>query len=288
MARDIRNRFRKRSKKQTFRRQTEAKKKAEKEKALLNFIISIEREKVYIFLLAFTVDTPVLIVKSPTTTAAIKKFLGYEWSDSKGNEGIEYLPLSKSKSENEDEGDDDDTVQQIRGINGIRTPLFNPDDLCDPAKINTLIRQNFLGEDVVVPEDLSEIVSQARLVDMIDFKRTAFDKAIKTSGNLREPIKEFAVDLNYKPIKIVAPITLDRIDFSEIASSEYVTTENILQDFGGVEHYPGNSIQGNVVYYQVGDILTSNIRTYLKKIWISNRNGGCSSDVIVFRLKKGV
>ena len=182
VARDIRNRFRTRSKTQTFRRQTEAQKKAEKEKALLNFIISIEREKVYIFLLAFTVDTPVLIVKSPTTTAAIKKFLGYEWSDSKGSEGIEYLHLSKSKSENEDEGDDDDTVQQIRGINGIRTPLFNPDDLCDPAKINTLIRQNFLGEDVMVPEDLSEIVSQARLVNMIDFKRTAFDKAIKTSA----------------------------------------------------------------------------------------------------------
>lgn len=288
VARDIRNRFRTRSKTQTFRRQTEAQKKAEKEKALLNFIISIEREKVYIFLLAFTVDTPVLIVKSPTTTAAIKKFLGYEWSDSKGNEGIEYLHLSKSKSENEDEGDDDDTVQQIRGINGIRTPLFNPDDLCDPAKINTLIRQNFLGEDVVVPEDLSEIVSQARLVDMIDFKRTAFDKAIKTSGNLREPIKEFAVDLNYKPIKIVAPITLDRIDFSEIVSSEYITTDNMLQDFGGVEPYTGNSIQGNVVYYQVGDILMSNIRPYLKKIWISNRNGGCSSDVIVFRPTKGV
>ena len=288
VARDIRNRFRTRSKTQTFRRQTEAQKKAEKEKALLNFIISIEREKVYIFLLAFTVDTPVLIVKSPTTTAAIKKFLGYEWSDSKGSEGIEYLHLSKSKSENEDEGDDDDTVQQIRGINGIRTPLFNPDDLYDPAKINTLIRQNFLGEDVVVPEDLSEIVSQARLVDMIDFKRTAFDKAIKTSGNLREPIKEFAVDLNYKPIKIVAPITLDRIDFSEIVSSEYITTDNMLQDFGGVEPYTGNSIQGNVVYYQIGDILMSNIRPYLKKIWISNRNGGCSSDVIVFRPTKGV
>ena len=181
-AKDIRTRFRTRSKTQAFRRQSVEQKKAEKEKALRNFIISIEREKVYIFLLAFTVDTPVLIVKSPTTTAAIKKFLGYEWSDSKGNEGIEYLHLTKSKSENDDEGDEDDTVQQIRGINGIRTPLFSPENLYDPEKINTLIRQNFLGEDVVIPEDLSEFVSQARLVDMIDFKRTAFDKAIKTSA----------------------------------------------------------------------------------------------------------
>lgn len=181
-AKDIRNRFRARSKTQAFRLQTDVQKTSEKEKALRNFIISIEREKIYIFLLAFTVDTPVLIVKSPVTTATIKKFLGYGWSDSKGNEGIEYLHLTKSKSENDDEGDDDDTVQQIRGINGIRTPLFNPDNLYDPEKINTLIRKNFLNEEVVVPEGLSEIVSQERLVDMIDFKRTAFDKAIKTSA----------------------------------------------------------------------------------------------------------
>ena len=30
----------------------------------------------------------------------------------------------------------------------------------------------------------------------------------------------------------------------------------------------------------------SNIRPYLKKIWVSNRNGGCSADVIVFRPTK--
>lgn len=204
-AKDFRNRFRTRSKTKVFRKQSDALKKAEKEKALCNFIISIEQEKVYIFLLVFTVDTPVLIVKSPSTTAAIKNFLGYEWSDSKGNEGIEYLHLSKSKSGNDDEGDDDDTVMQIRGINGIRTPLFNPNDLCDSSKINSLIRQNFLGEDVIVPEELSEVVSQARLVDMIDFKRTAFDKAIKTNVTLQInveskydiiPLKNFVIGIN--------------------------------------------------------------------------------------------
>lgn len=180
-AKEIRNRFRSKSKTQAFKRLSAELKDAERKKVLHNFITSIEREKVYVFLLAYSVSAPVLIVKSPTTNASIKKFLGYEWSDSKGNEGIEYLHLSKSKSENDDEGDDDDTVQQIRGINGIRTPLFNPNDLNDPEKINTLIRQNFMGEDVVVSEDLSELVSQARLVDMMDFKRTVFDMAIKTS-----------------------------------------------------------------------------------------------------------
>lgn len=191
VAKDIRNRFRARSKTQIFRRQTENQRKAEKENALYNFIMSIEQEKIYMFLLAFTVETPVLIVKSPTTTATIKKFLGYEWSDSKGNEGIEYLHLTKSKSENDDESDDDDTVQQIRGISGIRTPLFNPNDLNDSEKINTLIRQNFLGEDVVVPEDLAEFVSQARLVDMIDFFKASFSKDLKTSKINHKPKGKF-------------------------------------------------------------------------------------------------
>lgn len=204
-AKDIRNRFRARSKTRSFGLQTDVQKKTEKEKALRNFIISIEREKIYIFLLAFTVDTPVLIVKSPAKTAAIKKFLGYEWSDSKGNEGIKYLHLTTSKSENDDEGDDDDTVQQIRGINGIRTPLFNPDNLYDPEKINTLIRKNFMNEDVVIPENLSEVVSQARLVDMIGFKQTAFDKTIKTNIALQInveskyniiPLKKFVIAIN--------------------------------------------------------------------------------------------
>ena len=467
-AKDIRNRFRTRSKTQTFRRQSDAQKKAEKEKALHNFIISIEREKVYIFLLAFTVDTPVLIVKSPTTTATIKKFLGYEWSDSKGNEGIEYLHLTKSKSENDDEGDDDDTVQQIRGINGIRTPLFNPDDLYDPAKINTLIRQNFLGEDVVIPEDLSEVVSQARLVDMIDFKRTAFDKAIKTSaftnidfvhskwplvslGSLvstppqyganvaategnplsdyryiritdindsgelnndwktaervdeqyiltdkdllfarsgatagkpflyhekfgkalfagylirfrftekvmpeyvfqfclaeeyrkwvlahrggtaqpninaqqyssfklplpptdvqekivnecdavdkgvaeareqiakaKEQIKQIISEVKgeTKTLRTIAPFATDRIDFDRISASDYITTDNMLQDFEGMRPYDGEPQTGNVTEYKRGDILMSNIRPYLKKLWLADRDGGCNPDVMVFR-----
>ena len=445
-AKDIRNRFRARSKTQTFRRQVDAQKKAEKEKALYNFILSIEKEKVYIFLLTFTVSTPVLIVKSPTKTAAIKKFLGYEWSDSKGNEGIEYLHLSKSKSENDDEGDDDDTVQQIRGINGIRTPLFNPDNLYDQEKINTLIRHNFLGEDVTISEYLSEFVSQARLVDIIDFFKTSFSKGFKTSKINHKPKGKFdytrlenilaeieeanikvqeneimqsgntpvitqekdnlisgyvnstnciknhpvivfgdhsctfkyvdfdfvrgadgtqliqsntpKIHLKYlyhflsnsrienaeryerhfkylkdmwipmadektqdylikeceavdketeeakkqifkakeeidniiskvngisKSLRVVAPFVTGRIDFGKISASDYITTDNMLQNFEGIRPYDGEPQTGNVIEYKRGDILMSNIRPYLKKLWLADRDGGCNPDVMVFR-----
>lgn len=185
-AKEIRNRFRERTKKQTFRLQTDTQKKAEKEKALCNFIFSIEREKSIFFLLAFTTKQPLIIVKSPMpkkdeSNKEIKKFLGYEWSERNGNEGIQYLHLRKKKSRSEDEEDDDDTVQQIRGISGIQTPLFNPLNLNDSEKINTLILKNFLNENITIPESLSAYVYKVKFVDMIDFKQTAFDKSINTN-----------------------------------------------------------------------------------------------------------
>lgn len=41
----------------------------------------------------------------------------------------------------------------------------------------------------------------------------------------------------------------------------------------------------NVIAYKKNDILLSNIRPYLKKVWFSDRIGGCSADVFVLRSK---
>src|SRR5690606_7626485 len=38
--------------------------------------------------------------------------------------------------------------------------------------------------------------------------------------------------------------------------------------------------------YDAGDILISNIRPYLKKIWFAKRTGACSSDVLVLSANK--
>ena len=65
------------------------------------------------------------------------------------------MHLKKKSVKSEDEGDDDDTVLQIRGISGIQTPLFNPSNLNDLEKINTLIRKNFLSENITIPEILT-------------------------------------------------------------------------------------------------------------------------------------
>ena len=57
----------------------------------------------------------------------------------------------------------------------------------------------------------------------------------------------------------------------------------MLQDFEGVRPYDGEPLAGSVIEYKRGDILMSNIRPYLKKIWLADRDGGCSPDVMVFR-----
>lgn len=180
-AKTIRNKYLSRANTRTYKQLPLVEQNQIKEKAFLNFVTAIEKEKVYYFVLAHAVSQPVLLIKSPTSTSDVKKFLGYGWSDSKGNEGIQYLNIGKAKSSDDEDGEDDDTMSQIRGIDGVQTPLFNPANLFDDDKINTLIRKNFMGEEVVIPKNLETYVTKGRLVDMLDFTRTAFTKEFKTS-----------------------------------------------------------------------------------------------------------
>lgn len=61
----------------------------------------------------------------------------------------------------------------------------------------------------------------------------------------------------------------------------YVGTENMKQDFSGVNDLDSrNEVKG--VAYNIGDTLMSNIRPYLKKTWKADVNGVCSTDVLVF------
>ena len=178
-AKKIRTDIRNRVSKKTFNMLSEQEKKEIIAKTTIDFISEIEKEKLYYFMLLSKNHQPVVCVKSPEKSS-IKKFLGYEWSDTKGNEGIKYINVQIKKSD--DDGEQiDDTIEQIKGIDGIKTPLFNPKDFNDSTKINTIIRANFEGKTVTIPESLSEYVKTIRLVDMIDFSRTTFDKAIKTS-----------------------------------------------------------------------------------------------------------
>lgn len=65
----------------------------------------------------------------------------------------------------------------------------------------------------------------------------------------------------------------------------YISTENMLPEFGGVALAASLPNGGSVTQFRDGDTLFSNIRTYFKKFWQANFDGYCSNDVLVFRLK---
>lgn len=86
----------------------------------------------------------------------------------------------------------------------------------------------------------------------------------------------------------VANYVTEKVGISEINLSNYVSTENLLPDIGGLET-PSNLPSSNKVsQYKKGNILISNIRPYFKKIWFANKNGGCSTDVLVIKAKNEI
>lgn len=125
-------------------------------KAFYNFVLEIEKDKVYYFALVYT--QKVLVVKAPDDNSAQEKFLGYSWSNRKGDEGI------KPKEE---------------GVLNKRCGyLYNVDD--EENSIACYVKDSFL--DIYRSEgSLQEYLNVYNLSDMLDFSRTTFDKAIKTS-----------------------------------------------------------------------------------------------------------
>lgn len=143
--------------KNSFRQKNTAEQQAELDRRFTVFARAVEREKLFYFLLAYSQTCPVVVVRSPGGTDGMKRFLGYEWSAAKGQEGIKYLRGS---------------------IDRIETPLFDPQDHVNPEKISTIIRKNFNEQVISIPTSLEPFVTIARLVDLLDFNRGSFDKHI--------------------------------------------------------------------------------------------------------------
>lgn len=162
-------------KQKQFKAKNKEQQQAELDRRLLSYLITIEKDKLYYFMLTqynALVENkarPLLVVKSPSDNKEQKKFLGYEWSSAKGNEGLSYLGSET--------------------VFDIQTPLFDPKNRDNSEKISYVIRQNFNGEQVVIPEHLTPFVSQVYLHDVLDFSRKEFNKAFNLSAQSKVEIE---------------------------------------------------------------------------------------------------
>lgn len=134
------------------------------------------------------------------------------------------------------------------------------------------------------------VSEQQKLVDEIEAidKRIADEQAIisEQSAKVKSKFVEMFGNIEDRTkLALVAPLHTDRADIKMLSIDSYITTDNMLQNRRGITTYTGTfeNITAAVGYY-CNDILVSNIRPYLKKIWLSDRNGGCSPDILVFRV----
>ena len=460
---------------------SDAYKKLEEDEYKRHFIAfakDIESRKLKVFIqiennLIAILQTPPEKVNSKSNKAEVIRFLGYDWSNRKGDEGIKYLTSQVQEVENSDDDDDKDAeiVQAINSIKYIETPLYNPNDDNDVTKYAYALRKHISDrcnkfsfgsakinyEKPFARED-DKLLKYAKLTDLVDFGRTAFNLAIRTniemltdeikyrvpvkeyrlsdktvfdlsigkrvlnsemsdsydipvySANVSKPfgyinkllIKDFKVpsviwgidgdwmvncipenkpfyptdhcgvlrcktndinpfflsyiletsgrrygfkrelrasierimslsvkipsaslqqlivsecqkiDVEFKKaedrinalqdkiekilsridgdktvLEDIAPYSNVRTAYSTINPDSYISTDNLMQNYEGAVPYEGVPNVDSVIEYHKGDILVSNIRPYLKKIWYADKSGGCSPDVLVFRTKSG-
>ena len=86
----------------------------------------------------------------------------------------------------------------------------------------------------------------------------------------------------------IATFVEDKISSNSISLEDYVTTDSLLPNKEGkalATNLP--PVICSLTHYRKGDVLVANIRPYLKKVWLADKEGGCSSDVLVFRVKEG-
>jgi len=83
----------------------------------------------------------------------------------------------------------------------------------------------------------------------------------------------------------IADFISEKVDFSSIELEEYISTDNMLPNFNGITLSSVEPSLNKCTKFKANDTLFSNIRTYFKKVWFADFDGGCSPDVIVMRTK---
>lgn len=147
-------------------------------------------------------------------------------------------------------------------------------------RIKALIIQ--IPEDINIQKKLVEEVGEIN--SQIENKKQAIDKI---SDEIDSKYKTLLSnpEIPEKEIGNIASLSTTKIRLADFDSKNYVSTENMLQNKKGIVPYTGSVDNiDNVTKFSVGDILVSNIRPYLKKIWLADKDAGCSADVLVFHI----
>lgn len=85
-----------------------------------------------------------------------------------------------------------------------------------------------------------------------------------------------------KSVSDLARFANGKIEVSSLIVENYISTENMLENRGGISRAASLPAVATVPTFKRGNILISNIRPYFKKIWFARFGGGRSNDVLCF------
>ena len=122
---------------------------------LYSYAYSIEREKLFYFSLVYQQTT--VIITAPADNKAQKEFLGYDWSNRKGNEGIQIITPGGKMYDDADRAAEGTLANAVKvSFEGL-VPQFSEDQLVYGAAVATK--------------------------NMLDYSRAGFNKSIRISVN---------------------------------------------------------------------------------------------------------
>ena len=221
-----------------FKKSDEYKFKVEEEhrKQFISYVQNIELKKLKVFI--EIADNNVIVLNSPpekidgkSNKSQLIEFLGYDWSNRKGDEGIKYVTENTVLAEETEDEEDEPEIETINSINYVKTPLYSPSDCNDSTKFSFAIRKHFnenckkfsFGESKELDGDFDsewgEYISTIKLTDLVDFDRATFDMAIRTSGNKR--IEEIKFKKCFQTVK------LDSI--AEVKKGTAITSKELIE-----------------------------------------------------------
>lgn len=146
--------------------------------------------------------------------------------------------------------------------------------------------------DVEEQKQIATVLSELDELMSLTEKQIAKKKAIK-QGTMQElltgkrRLPGFAGEWKICRLDEIADFPTATISTDQFDNRFYVGTDNMIAYKGDVKYNELPLIYPKVRQYQTEDIILSNIRPYLQKIWYATRNGGCSNDVLVIRKKDG-
>ncbi len=226
------------------------KKKSKNEQELWNSILALEQDKLLYFIITY--PQKLVLVKTGSKNEE-KRFLGYEFSNRRGSEGIH--PIKRSKSIDE------------------CTQLYDANSFTNPEKASTYIYKAFNGEfDLDLPENLQQNVSYQNLVNMLTFDRVDFEKNISLSAKKKMKIES---KWNLEKISNIAILNPPKSEISSIDNNLIISFVEMasVSELGFIESKIDKSIgmlrKGSYKYFIEDDII-------LAKITPCMENGKCA------------